>query len=146
MDTFEYIPLLPRLSSAGITRNLSYVFFEYRRRVIEVHKHQGPNRKDFGDVFDGSLCQEIISSPGGEEKAAYDIFLDVSMDGFDVFGNAAYDCWPIIGGVHNLDPNHRFLMRNVIPLGFINPFAWIHFCYLLLMRSIISIATVVVNS
>lgn len=61
----------------------------------------------------------MVEARGGKSAAEYDIFLDVSTDGFDVFGSGTYDCWPVIAMVHNLHPSERFLMRNVVPLGFI---------------------------
>lgn len=67
----------------------------------------------------GTLYKEIIETRGGEQASKYDLFIDVSADGFDVFLKSSYDCWPLISMIHNLDPSERFLMRNVLPLGFL---------------------------
>ena len=49
----------------------------------------------------------------------WDLFVAVSCDGFQTFENSSYDCWPIAGLNLNLPPEHRFLSRNVVPLGLV---------------------------
>ena len=73
----------------------------------------------YGDIVDGSLYTGIIESRGGEEAAKYDVFLSLSTDGFQTFGNKSYDTWSIIALLHNLPPSCRFFMKNIIHFSFV---------------------------
>ena len=49
----------------------------------------------------------------------YDVFIAPRTDGFHAFENGSYDCRPIWILNYNLDPTQRYLVKNIITLGFL---------------------------
>ena len=45
-------------------------------------------------------------------------FFQPHRNGFQTFVNNSYDCWAITDLNPNLPSNQRFLLRNILPLGF----------------------------
>ena len=90
----------------------------------------GPNRDETGnivpsscnelrDYYDGTFYRTFVEGNRSQHQSTFDIFLAVSTDGFDVFSNRRYDCWPVVAHVLNLDPIFRTAASNVVPLGFV---------------------------
>ena len=112
-STFETIPLRKRIEEWVLSNDTSVLLFSTERTPCD---QPSPT---YIDYYDGRVYKNLVKKRGGDEKAKYDIFLDISADGFNVFQTSAYDCWPIILMVLNLPLNCRFLMRNALPYGFI---------------------------
>ena len=70
-------------------------------------------------MFDGELYRRIAIGCGGSEAVMYDVLIAPSTDGFQTFENGSYDFWPIAALNYNLDPTQRYLVKNIIPLGFL---------------------------
>lgn len=121
-STFEYFELLPRIKSWVRNEKSCRTLFSYRhehiKERVESPSAYGPGVY-YADMIDGELFRRIANKCGGLEGTAYDITLAVSCDGFQTFRNDSYDCWPIVALNHNLPPSMRFLIHNLIPLGFI---------------------------
>lgn len=49
----------------------------------------------------------------------YDIFIAPRTYGFQTFENSSSDCWPIVALNYNRQPNKRYLMKNIMLLGFL---------------------------
>ena len=112
VSAFEYIPFRIRMREWLQTTDTFQMLFGFED---ESSQNQSENYVDFRQ---GSCYRDIVSKRGKDETR-YDLFIDVSMDGFNVFQSSSYDCWPIIVMLLNLPMHKRFLMGNVVPLGFI---------------------------
>ena len=47
------------------------------------------------------------------------MFIAQSKDGFQTFENHSYNCWPLAALNYNIDGAKRYLIKNIIPLGFV---------------------------
>lgn len=118
--SFEYLPILPRMRAFVSNENSVSDLYEYQNSSILNRELEGDDEsgRPYRDFFDGSLYKDLVKQYGSKEAVTWDIFLGFSWDGFQTFGNKSYDCWPLIAINLNLALSQRFLMRNVIPLGF----------------------------
>lgn len=114
--SFEYLPLRQRLIKWYSNEESFKIVTGYRRSKLQERTMNGTL---FEDYFDGSLFKSILDRLGGEQETQYDLFLGVSTDGFQAFESRIYDCWPIVAINLNLDPSIRFLLKNLISLGYI---------------------------
>lgn len=118
--TFEYFPLLPRVQKWVLDETACRALFEYRHEhCTNRDASMLDGQQLFEDYFDGALYRELVESLGGESEVAFDIFLVPSYDGFQTYENNTYDCWPIYALNHNLHPDRRFALKNLIPFGFV---------------------------
>lgn len=117
---FEYIPLRPRIENWLQDESSCRVLFDDLQTALNTRKivHQVNDQK-YEEFIDGTIFRRIADIHGGEDAVKWDIFIDISTDGFDVFRHSEYHCWPIIAMIHNLPLSRRFLMRNAVPLGFV---------------------------
>ncbi|PXF41662.1 hypothetical protein BWQ96_08613 [Gracilariopsis chorda] len=113
---FEYITLLPRVTKWVADVLSCERLFEYRHKQRTTPVQSGGL---YTDVFDGSVYEDGEIQLGVAEALKWDVFLSISTDGFQTFENGRYDCWPISTLLLNLHPRKLFLIRNVVPLGFI---------------------------
>ena len=122
-SAFEYLQILPRLRSWVQNENSCRHLFEYRheqiRERLTTTDHAFGPGIFYSDIVDGELFQQIADKSGGLSSMEFDITLSISCDGFQTYSNNSYDCWPIVALNHNLHPSMRFLIDNLIPLGFI---------------------------
>lgn len=118
-DTVEYFCLRERMRQWFLSEKTCSDLFSYLHEAFQDRQGSRSNDAYYADFLDGSVGKNIIERRGGFERAKYDIFLDISADGFDVFNSTHYDCWPVVLMIHNLHPRKRFLMRNSVPVMFI---------------------------
>ena len=118
-SSFEYIQLRPRVQKWLANENTFRLI--YNEMQEKFSSRQRPNHVEpfFEAFMDGALVKDIVRHRGGWMKCKYDIFLDVSTDGLNVFNSSSYDCWPIICMLHNLSPQNRFLIRNAVTIAFV---------------------------
>ena len=116
---FEYIRLRPRVRNWLSNERTFQMLYDQMQDKFTSRGNAGGSISFYEDFFDGALVKDIVRRRGGWRKCMYDLFLDVSTDGFNVFNSSQYDCWPIICMLHNLDPSQRFLIRNAIPIAFV---------------------------
>ena len=123
--TFEYLPLRPRvLAWSEDPDSFKDVTSCRKQKMLErMYEHDlidsGSSGPVYEDYFDGSWFKEIAQMYGGQRAVEYDIFIALSSDGFQPFENTVYECWPILALNPNLSPSKRFLLKNVIHLGYI---------------------------
>lgn len=117
LTTFEYLPIKHRLLQWYESEESFQILTNYRKNklVQRTTEHEAV----YEDYFDGDLFQSIVDALGGKTATEYDLFLGVSSDGFQAFERGQYDCWPIVAINLNLHPSIRFLLKNLIPLGYI---------------------------
>ncbi|KAL1914100.1 uncharacterized protein VTP21DRAFT_1503 [Calcarisporiella thermophila] len=88
----------------------------YRARYIEhsnsdVSSQASPEYK-FGDIFDGRRYKELVQA--GFFSDPRDLAFSGSTDGFQIFRQKTYECWPVILINHNLPPKDRVKKRNLL--------------------------------
>ena len=119
---FGYLPLLPRIKArVADEKSCSSIFTSYQNNCERsAALENNPNvQRLYEDVFDGELYRRIAIDCGGYEAVMYDVFIAPSTDGFRTFENGSYDCWPLAALNYNLDLTQRYLVNNIIPLGFL---------------------------
>lgn len=117
LTVFEYLPIRERLIQLYSNEDSFKIVTQYRK--TRLAEKMTDNIGIYEDYFDGNLFRTLIDQLGGELETQFDLFLGISTDGFQAFENRKYDCWPIVAINLNLDPSIRFLLKNVLPLGYI---------------------------
>lgn len=128
LRTFHYIPLLPRLRAWVSAEVTCHELFDYSRYMTKLQLgriQEGGDVEYYDDFYSGVLFQQLITNMDvnidvhGQNYPCYNVFIAPSCDSFQVFENESYNSWPLVAMNHNLSPDQRFRMKNVIPLGFI---------------------------
>lgn len=120
METFQYIPLRPRIVSWLQDEKTCRLLFDEMQATLCAQKNRrGRNDQTYAEFIDGAIFRNIERMYCGEDAVKWDLFIDISTDGFDVFRHSEYHCWPIVAMLHNLPTSIRFLMQNAVPLGFV---------------------------
>lgn len=109
---FYYLPIMDRIAEIVADEARCKQLYSYTRS-----KESPENRLD--DFFDSAAYRRISELYGGGENMAYDVFIAASADGFQAFKNKDYDVWPVAAILYNLPPDQRYLIKNVLPLGFV---------------------------
>lgn len=117
LTTFEYLPIRDRLIQWYESEESFPIISCYRRNRLAEKMTE--NETTYEDYFDGDLFKSILHQLGGRAATEYDLFIGISADGFQAFERGLYDCWPIVAINLNLNPSIRFLLKNLIPLGYI---------------------------
>lgn len=92
---FESISLKPWLRSWAANQQSCDILYGYRQRLRQERENyidlyiQGGF---FEDYVDGSIYRQYVDSLGDEQKLKFDLFLDASTDGVQMFEKKRYDC------------------------------------------------------
>lgn len=127
---FNYVPLIPRLSSLFGNRETS-LKLQYRSSFKATPPDPSDPSLEWDDVldiFDGNHYLRLLDQhvsvnndllPHTFFSDYRDIALGISFDGFCPFKRRKQTCWPIVAFNYNLPPEERFHLDNIICLGVI---------------------------
>lgn len=96
--------------------------FDYHGNVSGTHsysRNHAEGRSIYEGFFDQAVWRRIVNEHGGFEEVRFDMFTAPSTDGLQTFESTNYDCWPIAPLLCNFSGDRRYLVKNIVPLGFI---------------------------
>ena len=92
----------------------------YRERamgdILEYARTHGGKIREYNDTTCGRDYLEAVE--GGTIKD-YNVLVQLSLDGAQLYRNKDSDCWIFVYIIHNLPPDLCYKKRLVIPAGFI---------------------------
>jgi len=116
---FITIPLGPVIQALYGSPETAYKM-HYRERamgdILEYARTHGGKIREYNDTTCGRDYLEAVE--GGTIKD-YDVLVQLSLDGAQLYRDKDSDCWIFVYIIHNLPPDLRYKKRLVIPAGFI---------------------------
>ena len=119
---FEYLPLLPRIKAwVAHEKSCSELFSHYQKNCAQVAalEDNHDSERFYKDAFDGEVYRRIALQCRGSEAVRYDFIIAPSTDGFQTFENGSFDCWSVAALNYHLHLTQRYIVKNIIPLGFL---------------------------